>query len=138
MVNLLVEQPQRGSNTKWSLSKTIFWILSLSISVRVLLPLEMWLVQNGRFSHTPLHFAAKKGNWKDMNLFFINLWQPKMVNVYFWIYCLWILGNNSYAPLHLAAKDGNWQYCLWTRTRNGPQRLLNEREFIFLKTRKIA
>ena len=83
---------------KWSTSKTIFWIFSLSISVHVrhvsnggaggggvrppprfldfetclhvLLPCEMWLDQNGRFSYTPLHFAAKKGNWNDMKLFF--------------------------------------------------------------------
>ena len=26
MINLLVKQPQRGSNMKWGISKTIFWI----------------------------------------------------------------------------------------------------------------
>jgi len=36
----------------------------------------MWLVQNGTFSYTPaLHFAAKKGDWKDMNQFIINFWK---------------------------------------------------------------
>ena len=75
MINLLVKQPQRGSNMKWSTSKTIFWIFSLSISVHVLLPCEMWLDQNGRFSYTPLHFAAKNGNWKDLNLKLINFWK---------------------------------------------------------------
>ena len=39
-----------------------FWIFSLNISFHVLLLLEMWLVQNGRFSFTPLHFAAKNCN----------------------------------------------------------------------------
>jgi hypothetical protein len=62
MINLLVKQPKRGNNMKWSTSKPIFRIFSLDLSVHVLLPLEMWLVQNGRFSYTPLHFAAKKGN----------------------------------------------------------------------------
>ena len=36
MIDLLVKQPQRGSNMKWSTSKTIFWIFSLSINVHVL------------------------------------------------------------------------------------------------------
>ena len=49
MINLLVKQPQRGSNMKWSTSKTSFRIFSLSRSVHVLLPKEMWQVQNGRF-----------------------------------------------------------------------------------------
>ena len=75
MINSLVKQPQRGSNMKWSTSKTSFRIFSLSRSVHVLLPKEMWHVQNGRFQYTQLHFAAKNGNWKDMNLIFINFWK---------------------------------------------------------------
>ena len=75
MINLLVKQPQRGSNMKWSTSKTNFRIFSVSRRVHVLLPKEMWHVQNGRFQYTQLHFAAKNGNWKDMNLIFINFWK---------------------------------------------------------------
>ena len=75
MIYLLVKQPQRGSNMKWSTSKTNFRIFSVSRRVHVLLPKEMWHVQNGRFQYTQLHFAAKNGNWKDMNLIFINFWK---------------------------------------------------------------
>ena len=49
MINLLVKQPQRGSNMNWSTSKTSLRIFSLSRSVHVLLPKEMWHVQNERF-----------------------------------------------------------------------------------------
>ena len=89
MINLLVKQPQRGSNMNWSTSKTSFRIFSLSRSVHVLLPCEMWLDQNGRFSYTPLHFAAKKGNCNDMKLFFL-LTFGRFLNI----------------PLHLAVKNG--------------------------------
>ena len=75
VINLLVKQPQRGSNMNWSTSKTSFRIFSLSRSVHVLLPKEMWHVENGRFWYTWLHFEAKNGNWKDMNLIFINFWK---------------------------------------------------------------
>ena len=50
MINLLIKQPQRGSNMNWSTSKTSLRIFSLSRSVHVLLPKEMWHVQNGRFN----------------------------------------------------------------------------------------
>ena len=99
MINLLVKQPQRGSNMNWSTSKTSLRIFSLSRSVQVLLPKDMWHVQNGnfnildfilqlkiviekiwisfllslgRFLYTPLHFAAKNGKWLSLNLFFMN------------------------------------------------------------------
>ena len=75
MINLLVKQPQRDSNMNWSTSKTSLRIFSLSRSVLVLLPKEMWHVQNGRFWYTWLHFAAKNGNWKDMNLILLNFWK---------------------------------------------------------------
>ena len=63
--------------------------LDFETCLHVLLPCEMWLDQNGRFSYTPLHFVAKKGNWNDMKLFFL-LTFGRFLNI----------------PLHLAVKNG--------------------------------
>ena len=57
MTNLLIKQPERGSNVKWGSSKT-----SLCLSVHFRLPKEMGHV--GRFLYTPIYLAAKNGNWQ--------------------------------------------------------------------------
>ena len=58
---------------KWSTSKSSFRIFNLSISVHVLLPKEMWHVQNGRFQYAQLHFAAKNGHLDLCELIIMNI-----------------------------------------------------------------
>ena len=75
MINLLVKQPQRGINMKWSTSKSSFRILNLSISVPCFAAKRNVACSKWKILIYSLHFAAKNGNWKYMNLIFVSFWK---------------------------------------------------------------